>query len=159
MASGVLYYSNRCAYCKEVLDAIGRAGRRPEAVFRLHCIDAARPPPDVRCVPCVRTADGGTLLVDDALFDHVHALLRPPPQPYASDNRLNEGFAFLGPGDAAVFESQSFEYVDRGYAAPPPLPAAAAAAASAPAPAQRTYEQLMQDRERDIKALVGGGPP
>lgn len=149
-----LYYSRQCRHCAELFKMIADAKRDPAAMFSLVCVEGrgAVVPADVDRVPMMR-ADR-RLLSDESLYEHVAAMLQP--QPFTSGARFDEGFAFVGDADGTAFDAQDFDraYSSQGTGKVVVDPRPTAKSAAPAGGGVRSYDELMQQRELELKTIL-----
>lgn len=159
MSAPTLYFSNRCKYCHELFDLLRGLRKDPAAVFNLVCIDGTRPPADVDRVPMMRR--GQALVSDEELYQAVQDMFQP--QAFVPGARADEAFAFVSDADDG-FDVQGLDNVYAtahvaADAAPQLTRAGRAGATNTKATSHdKSFDQYMQDRERDLRTIFAGQP-
>lgn len=103
----IVFYSNYCTYCKEVITRISKLPIKDKLIYI--CVDDSKIqlPNFVKAVPTIYLANKKQIVIDESIEKWIESLHQKPKENIISDNELQ---AYYGNGDVNVF-STSFSSI------------------------------------------------
>jgi hypothetical protein len=154
----VLFYSNYCVHCRQLLGDIAKHGLRSR--FGLVCVDGrASLPSVVDRVPMALDPASRKVYVDDSVFHLVADMVGTSAQDVQAYHGQHTGysdeFSFLGSDEPALF---STSYAAHDDAAPPPPTVSTKAIPTKAVAEGPSLDQLRSQRDQDMHRIHSGMP-